>query len=121
MGAAGWDDEANQAARIGNLHKPVRGQFTDHVEYDPDPDDTKHQAALRASAVAAAKGIYQNQNRSKLTDEPNSGANLAGAQAAAGRSSTSAAPADLKEQAMQYISLQGAAQKLAGGRVRRGD
>ncbi|UJO16133.1 uncharacterized protein CLAFUR5_04811 [Fulvia fulva] len=120
MGAAGWDDEANQSARIGNLHKPVRGQFTDHIEYDPDPDDTRHQAALRASAVAAAKGIYQNQNRSKLTDEPNT-ANLAGAQAAAGRSSTSAAPPDLKQQALQYMSLQGAAQKLAAERLAKID
>ncbi|EME39109.1 hypothetical protein DOTSEDRAFT_75014 [Dothistroma septosporum NZE10] len=121
LGPAGWDAQSNQAARIGNLHKPVRGQFTDNVDYDLDPDDTKHQAALKASAVSMAKGIYQNQNRSKLTDE-SSNVDLAGAQAAAGRSATStAAPPDLKQQAMQYISLQDAAHKLAAERLAKID
>ncbi|KAK4500176.1 hypothetical protein PRZ48_008362 [Zasmidium cellare] len=114
----GWDSEANQAARIKNLGSAMdRTMFTDHPDIDVGNEEAKHQQALRASAVSMAKRLYESQNRTALTSDPEE---ILGAQAAANRSSTSSQP-DLKTEAMRYINLQEAAHKLAAERLAKVD
>ncbi|KAF2166434.1 hypothetical protein M409DRAFT_66509 [Zasmidium cellare ATCC 36951] len=114
----GWDSEANQAARIKNLGGVMdRSMFTDHPDIDVGNEEAKRQQALRASAVSMAKRLYESQNRTALTSDPDE---IAGAQAAANRSSTSTQP-DLKTEAMRYINLQEAAHKLATERLAKVD
>ncbi|CAK3845167.1 Hypothetical predicted protein [Lecanosticta acicola] len=120
MAPDGWSSEAMQAARIKNVGSRMGGveQFGEHptVEIPGEREEATHQAALRASAISMAKTIYETQNRTALTDDPEEIA----ARAAAGRSSTSTQP-DIKQEAMRYINLQEAAHKLASERLAKVD
>jgi hypothetical protein len=112
----GWDSEANQAARVKNLH--VNPQyFGENPDIDIDPDDTKHQAALRASAISMAKQMYDHQNRTVLTSDLSGG--VQGASAAARQ--RPGQPMDVKQEALRYINLQDAAHKLAQERLAKVD
>ena len=120
MGPDGWSSEAMQAARIKNVGTHMGGveQWGEHptVEIPGESAEAKHQAALRASAVSMAKTLYETQNRTALTDDPEEIA----ARAAAGRNSTSS-QGDIKQEAMRYINLQEAAHKLASERLAKVD
>ena len=113
----GWDSEANQAARIKNSHMDPK-MFGEHPPVEPELNEQKHQAALRASAVSMAKRMYDYQNRDPTPSDGSSGVGPAGAETAHRRnqSSMSTQP-DLKEEAMKYIHLQDAAHKLAQERL----
>ncbi|KAF2767404.1 hypothetical protein EJ03DRAFT_384001 [Teratosphaeria nubilosa] len=113
----GWDSEANQAARVKNLHVNPR-YFTGTPDIDLDPDETKHQAALRASATSMAKQMYEYQNRTVLGPDLTGG--LEGAGAAAARQQPDE-KLDVKQEALRYIHLQDAAHKLAQERLAKID
>lgn len=117
--ADGWNSPANQAARVKNLGANMdREMFGERPPVDIEREETKHQEALRASAISMAKQIYASQNRTAMTADP---ADVAGAQAAAARSSTSAQQPDIKQEAMRYITLQEKAHKLAAERLAKVD
>ena len=113
----GWDSEANQAARIKNSNMDPK-MFGEHPPVQPEVDEQKHQAALRASAVSMAKQMYDYQNRAATPSDDSSPVGPASAETAHKRnqSSTSNQP-DLKQEAMKYIHLQDAAYKLAQERL----
>ncbi|KAH9825988.1 treacle protein-like [Teratosphaeria destructans] len=113
----GWDSDANQAARVKNLHVNPR-YFTGTPDIDIDPDETKHQAALRASATSMAKQMYEYQNRTVLGPDLTGG--LEGAGAAAARQQPDE-KLDVKQEALRYIHLQDAAHKLAQERLAKID
>lgn len=116
-GGAGWDSEANQAARVTHLGENVSGKmFTGNPDWQYEED--KHQAALRASAISMAQGLLANQNRSAMEQDPD-GSDLAGARTAA-RNQAVAHP-DVKQEALQYISLQDQAHTLAAERLAKID
>ncbi|PIA90414.1 hypothetical protein CB0940_11055 [Cercospora beticola] len=113
----GWNSDANQAARVTHLGENVSGKmFTSAPDWQYEED--KHQAALRASAITMAKSLYANQNRDKMLLEPD-GSDLAGARSAA-RNQALAHP-DVKQEALQYLSLQDQAHKLAAERLAKID
>ena len=113
----GWNDPANQAARVTHLGENVSGKmFTGTPDWQYEED--KHQAALRASAITMAQSLYANQNRDKMLLEPD-GSDLAGARSAA-RNQAVAHP-DVKQEALQYISLQDTAHRLAAERLAKID
>ena len=118
MAPDGWNSEANQAARIKNLGGRMDpAMFGEHPPVEPELEEQRHQAALRASAVSMAKSMYDMQQRAVTpTDSSSVGAGVAHKR---GQSSTS--QADLKEEALKYITLQDAAQKIAHERLAKLD
>ncbi|KAK5137637.1 hypothetical protein LTR08_007932 [Meristemomyces frigidus] len=111
----GWDSEANQAARIKN----IKGHVDPHMFGSAPPveielEEKRHDAALRASAVSMAKQMYEYQNRTTL--EPAFTGGKAAADAANARSQPTE-QVNLKQEALRYIHLQDAAQKLAQERL----
>ncbi|EME80420.1 uncharacterized protein MYCFIDRAFT_86890, partial [Pseudocercospora fijiensis CIRAD86] len=113
----GWNDAANQAARIMNSHMDPQ-LFTEHPGIQTDED--RRQAALKASAISMAKRMYENQNRDAMLADPEApGAHHAGARAAA-RNEAIAHP-DVKQEALAYLSLQDHAHKLAAERLAKID
>jgi len=110
----GWSSEANQAARVTNLQMDPK-MFGDDPHIDLDPEDTKHQAALRASAVSMAKQMYEVQNRTVLGD-------ASGDSMGTGSTRHQQSPSrDVKLEALRYINLQDAAHKLAEERLAKVD
>ncbi|KXT03169.1 hypothetical protein AC579_6869 [Pseudocercospora musae] len=113
----GWNDAANQAARIKNSHMDPQ-LFTEHPDIQTDED--RRQAALKASAISMAKKMYEKQNRDAMLADPEGpGAHHAGARAAA-RNEATAHP-DVKQEALAYLSLQDQAHKLAAERLAKID
>jgi Eisosome protein 1 len=77
--------------------------LTEHPPIRMEVEEKRHQDALHASALSLAKNVYaKNQQASGTTMAGNREAN-----------------SDAKQQALQYVSLQGAAQKLASERLSR--
>ncbi|KAI7369238.1 hypothetical protein KC336_g21022, partial [Hortaea werneckii] len=114
----GWDSDANQAARIKNLHGLSPDMWGEHPPVEIEQDEAKRQSALRASAVSMAKQMYDYQNRATL--EPTLTGGKAGADAAAARKQPDE-PLDFKAEAQRYIHLQDAASKLAQERLAKAD
>nr|POE51726.1 hypothetical protein CFP56_25933 [Quercus suber] len=113
----GWNSEANQAARVQNL-KAGKEWFGDRPPVDIDPEDTKHQAALHASAKSMAKQMYDYQNQKAAAQDLASG--TAGAQVAHANHAPQE-QTDVKQEALKYIHLQDAAHKLAQERLAKVD
>jgi hypothetical protein len=106
---------AMEAARIQHAKSISRDMYTSTPPVALETEEKKHNDALRASAVSMAKKIYDVQQ--KQTDgasgrsDARTGANAAhSAQPASGEG-------DIKQQAMRYIGIQEAAQKLAQERL----
>ncbi|PSK55381.1 hypothetical protein B9Z65_2770 [Elsinoe australis] len=113
---------AMEESRIKHLSDKIsREMFTEHPPVDIEVQEKKHQDALRASAISMAKGMYDLQQRKDKEAASPMSPGTSAATAAAGRTSTSVAPPDLKQQAMQYIHLQEAAHKLAEERLAKMD
>ena len=118
----GWDSEANQAARLKNIGGRMdREMFGEHPPVEPEVEERKHQAALRASAVSMAKQMYDHQNRTVPEPETSSRIGSAGAETAHRRNQSSTSQADIKQEAIRYIHLQDAAHKLAQERLAKVD
>lgn len=108
------DSPAMQAARVQNIGPNVNPEmWTDHPPVQIEEDEKKRQAALRASSISMAKQMMDLQNR-----RPSDTSGTEGALRAHGtqRSSTNS-NADMKAEAMKYVHLQDAAQKLAQERL----
>lgn len=120
------NSDAMRAARVQNYGPNVdRQMFSERPPVAIEKEEKQHQAALRASAISMAKNMYNISEKKRREGEaaelaavmPNSAAN-----AVHGRSSsTASAPPDVRQQALQYIHLQEAAQKLAQERLAKMD
>ncbi|KAK4985443.1 Eisosome assembly protein [Elasticomyces elasticus] len=114
-----YESDAMQAARVQNLGKNVsREMFTEHPPVAIEVEEKKHNAALHASAISMAKQMYDYQekrNREAAATPDYTGQTAAVRSHARGAANT--ATPDIKQQAMQYIHLQEAAQKLAAERL----
>ena len=116
----GWDSEAMQAARFKNVgNRMDRSMFGEHPPVEPELEEQRHQAALRASAVSMAKQMYEYQNRASTPSETSSALGSAGhgAGTAHRRGQSVTSQPDLKEEAVKYIHLQDAAHKIAQERL----
>ncbi|KAM0721831.1 hypothetical protein Q7P37_002756 [Cladosporium fusiforme] len=114
-----FSDAAMQAARVHNIGKNVDVEmWGERPPVEIELEEQRQKAALRASAVSMAKQMYDYQNRTVLKDDT---AGTAGAAAAHTRAPVSQSQPDLKQEAMRYIHLQDAAQKLAQERLAKMD
>lgn len=109
---------AVEAARIQHSRNIPRAMYTEHPPVALEVEEQNRQSALRASAISMAKQMYEVQQRH--IDEAAGRSSRSQGQSAAttahGRQ-PSTADSSIKQQAMQYINLQEAAQKLATERL----
>jgi hypothetical protein len=112
------ESEAMQAARVHNIGKNVSTEmFGEKPPIRMEVEERRHQDALRASAISMAKQMYASQS---IDDDGNISMN--NALSAARTSQPITGPeTDIKKQAMQYLTLQDAAQKLAAERLAKID
>ncbi|KAF2630674.1 hypothetical protein BU25DRAFT_407953 [Macroventuria anomochaeta] len=105
---------AMEAARIQHA-KSTREMYTSSPPVSLEVEEKKRNDALRASAVVMAKKMYDVQQQ-HIEGAPGVSAARTGATAAHGQKPATS-EGDLKQQAMQYIGIQEAAQKLAQERL----
>ncbi|CAI6341486.1 unnamed protein product [Periconia digitata] len=103
---------AMQAARIQHS-KVSREMYTERPPVALEVEEKKRQDALRASAVSMAKKMYDVQQQPSSSRQSHA---QTGATAAHGQK-PHATEDDIKQQAMRYIGIQEAAQKLASERL----
>jgi hypothetical protein len=103
---------AMEAARIQHAKSISRDMYTSAPPVALETEEKKHNDALRASAISMAKKMYNpQQQRADGVSAARSGATAAhGQQPTAGQE-------DIKTQAMRYVGIQEAAQKLAQERL----
>ena len=110
-------ERAMEASRVTHLGQNVTPKmFTERPPIAWDVEDKKHDEALKASAIAMAKKMYDMQ---QVDDDGNITVKKMGQVAATTAHDRTAAGSgtDLRTQALQYISLQDAAQALAAERL----
>ncbi|TID27670.1 hypothetical protein E6O75_ATG00437 [Venturia nashicola] len=109
---------AMEAARVHNIGKNVGPEFFgERPPIRMEVEEKKHQDALRASAISMAKQMYANQS---IDDDGNITVN--NARSAARSPQPIAAPErNIKKEALQYLTLQEAAQRLAAERLAKID
>lgn len=112
------DSNAMRAARI--QHSKVSPQmYTERPPVALEVEEKKRQDALKASAISMAKKMYdvQQQHIDRASGRSAPSHAQTGATAAQQSQQTYATDDDIKEQAMRYIGIQEAAQKLAAERL----
>ncbi|KAI4723798.1 hypothetical protein E4T49_08476 [Aureobasidium sp. EXF-10728] len=120
------ESDAMRAARVQNLGRNVpREMFGGAPPVDLEVEEKKKQAALRASAISMAKQMYDQSEKRRRDQEAAEVQERLGTSAATVShnrvpSAASTQP-DLRQQAVQYIHLQEAAQKLANERLAKMD
>lgn len=112
--ALGAATSANNASRLGP-NSMSREMYTERPPVDIEVEERRHQDALQASAISMAKSMYAMQ---RVDDDGNITINqsLTAANTAHNTGSTNG-DRDIKKEAMQYLNLQDAAQKLAAERL----
>jgi hypothetical protein len=110
--SASFNSPAMQAARIQHS-KVSREMYTERPPVALEVEEKKRRDALQASAISMAKKMYdvQSEKASSRPSHAQSGAT------AAQNQKPYATEGDIKQQAMQYIGIQEAAQKLASERL----
>ncbi|KAF2031807.1 hypothetical protein EK21DRAFT_87837 [Setomelanomma holmii] len=103
---------AMEAARIQHAKSVSRDMYTSAPPVALEVEEKNHNAALRASAISMAKKMYDVQQQ----HIDGASAARSGATAAHGQQPVTGEE-DIKRQAMQYIGIQEAAQKLAQERL----
>lgn len=106
---------AMEAARIQHA-KSSREMYTSAPPVSLEVEEKRRNDALRASAIVMAKKIYDIQQQ-HIDGASGVSAARTGATAAHGQQPVATSEGDLKQQAMQYIGIQEAAQKLAQERL----
>ncbi|KAH0005830.1 hypothetical protein KCU78_g12654, partial [Aureobasidium melanogenum] len=121
------DSDAMRAARVQNMGRNVpREMFGSAPLVDTEVEEKRKQAALRASAISMAKQMYDQSEKRRRDQEAAEVQERLGTSAATAShnrapSSASTTQPDLRQQAVQYIHLQEAAQKLANERLAKMD
>jgi hypothetical protein len=103
------------AARVQNTQNVSRQMYTEHPPVGIEVAEQRHQDALKASAISMAKQMYAIQ---RVDDDGN--ITIDHGRVAAGiahDTQPTGSDHSLKTQAMQYLTLQDAAQKLAAERL----
>ncbi|KAH0271504.1 hypothetical protein KCU91_g7336, partial [Aureobasidium melanogenum] len=121
------DSDAMRAARVQNMGRNVpREMFGGAPPVDIEVEEKRKQAALRASAISMAKQMYDQSEKRRRDQEAAEVQERIGTSAATvshnrAPSVASTTQPDLRQQAVQYIHLQEAAQKLANERLAKMD
>ena len=120
------DSDAMQSARVTHYGANVsREMFTEHPPVEPEVDERRKSDALRGASLSMARKMYAVQQQAIEEAAADDGGHSPGLRAAslAGnrQSMASTHTPDIKQQAMQYIHIQEAAQKLAADRLAKID
>ncbi|KAG9720774.1 hypothetical protein KCU60_g18103, partial [Aureobasidium melanogenum] len=121
------DSDAMRAARVQNMGRNMpREMFGGAPPVDIEVEERRKQAALRASAISMAKQMYDQSEKRRRDQEAAEVQERIGTSAATvshnrAPSVASTTQPDLRQQAVQYIHLQEAAQKLANERLAKMD
>ncbi|KAJ4301300.1 Eisosome assembly protein [Kalmusia sp. IMI 367209] len=109
---------AMEAARIQHS-KVSREMYTDRPPVSLEVEEKKRQDALRASAISMAKQMYdvQQHHIDEAAGRTSRSHATSGATAAQNQQPPTTAEDNLKQEAMRYIGIQEAAQKLAAERL----
>ena len=107
---------AIEAARIQHAKSISRDMYTSTPPVAIEMNEKRHNDALRASAISMAKKIYDVQQQQLTDGSAGHSTARTGATTAHGQQPVST-EADIKQQTMQYIGIQEAAQKLAQERL----
>jgi hypothetical protein len=102
-----------EAARIQHS-KVAREMYTDRPPVALEVEEKKHNDALRASAISMAKKMMDVQQQNKASGRSHASS---GAIAAHNQKPDLGSEGNLKKEAMRYIGIQEAAQKLAAERL----
>ena len=110
--------EAMEAARIQHS-KVSREMYTDRPPVALEVEEKRRQDALRASAISMAKKMYdvQQHHIDQASGRTSRAHASSGAIAAHGQQPSVSSEQNLKQEAMRYIGIQEAAQKLAAERL----
>lgn len=109
----GLNDPAVEASRITHVgHNMPREMFGSAPPVDIEIQEQKHQAALRGAAVSMANKLYASKEKERREQEA-----LESTRGATGAMAGERTSGDLRQEAMRYINLQDAAQKLAAERL----
>ncbi|KAI2479528.1 eisosome protein 1 [Pyrenophora tritici-repentis] len=106
---------AMEAARIQHAKSISRDMYTSTPSVSLETEEKKRNDALRASAISMAKKIYDVQQQNIDVASGRSAARTGATAAHSQQPATG--EADIKQQAMRYIGIQEAAQKLAQERL----
>ncbi|KAF2710305.1 hypothetical protein K504DRAFT_466725 [Pleomassaria siparia CBS 279.74] len=110
---------AMEAARIQHSKSISRDMYTSNPPVALEVEEKRHDDALRASAISMAKKMYnvQQSNTEQAASRAYKSQAQSGATSAHGVQPAAGSEADIKQQAMRYIGIQEAAQKLAAERL----
>jgi hypothetical protein len=112
--ADGMNSRAIEQSRLTHARNLSRDMYTEHPNVDIEKKEKAHQDALKGASISMAKKMYAME---QVDDQGH--VRLSAGQAAArtaSRTSTDGTT-DLKSQALQYLTLQAAAQRLAAERL----
>ncbi|GAB7349684.1 hypothetical protein MBLNU459_g0355t1 [Dothideomycetes sp. NU459] len=120
------DSDAMRAARVQNIGANFpRQAWGEHPSFKVDVEEKQHQDALRASAISMAKTMYTSAEKRRKEEDAAMVSGRMGLSAATSSHANAPAPSspatDVKSQALQYIHLQEAAQRLAKERLDKMD
>jgi hypothetical protein len=117
--SASMSSRANEASRITHAKNLNREMYTEHPQgLDYDKKERAHQDALKGASISMAKKMYAIER----VDDQGHVQLRASRTAAQNATETEAGKEkDLKKQAMQYLILQDAAQRLAAERLAKID
>jgi hypothetical protein len=106
-----------EAARIQHSKSISRDMYTSNPPVALEVEEKRHNDALRASAISMAKKMYDVQQNNIDQAKASKAQGLAGATSAHSQKPVPGSEEDIKQQAMTYIGIQEAAQKLAAERL----
>jgi hypothetical protein len=106
-----------EAARIQHSKSISRNMYTSNPPVALEVEEKRHNDAIRASAISMAKKMYNVQQNNIDQAKASKAQGLAGATSAHGQKPIPGSEEDIKQQAMTYIGIQEAAQKLAAERL----
>ena len=121
-----YNSDAMQSARVTHYADNVsRQMFTEKPPAEPEVEEKKRNDALRGASLSMARQMYAIQQQAieeaAVGDDGYNAGRAAASISGNRQSMTSTRAPDMKEQAMQYIHLQEAAQKLAADRLAKID
>jgi hypothetical protein len=111
--ADGLNSRAIEQSRITHARNLSGQMYTEHPDVDIEKKERAHKDALKGASISMAKKMYAME---KVDDQGHVRLSAEKAARNANRSSVDSSK-DLRQQAMQYLTLQDAAQRLAAERL----
>lgn len=116
--ATSVSSRANEQSRIIHARNLSREMYTEHPDVDIEKKERAHQDALKGASISMAKKMYALE---RVDDQGHVQLSAGRAAAQTADRSSVGGEKDLRQQALQYLTLQDAAQRLAAERLAKID